>query len=324
MAQNFQNRFRNPFLNQRETPSGNTPNVRRGGIHFTQPHELIMMKQEAARQAQAQEAQFGSPNQVPVPNEANQSVQSRNTIPPQRQPQPMPMQTGANMPMRQNQNQQQNQNRQKNPGTYHDPSVSFEPIDDATMKMIQAVTGKSADMVLPKTENPMPVKTPVKQLDTAAPDQRPGVSQNNQRHPANQPSQIIVDPSKVKLFHGFSQNEMNASIFYQKLSESGGERASIFTKMSRRNRENAGHYVELAKNYGGGDFTPETREIVAPSQLQTAVKLALREEINSLESLNDLFSEMSADNKTAALLQRFIFRKIEDVSRLNMMCSDLR
>jgi hypothetical protein len=295
-----------------------------------QPQQLMNAPMQGNRQ-QPMNAPMQGNRQQPMntPMQGNRQQQRMNSpMQGNRQQQPM------NAPMQGNRQQQpmnapMQGNRQQQPGNTQSrqspqqpavpqpipPEISFEPINEDMMKMIQKN--------MPATQIATPAQ--IQALSPEAPAAAP--SDNNlSAAPLPKDSFPADDADYAAKLGDFIQSEKNAAAFYRHLSELSNSNIhrELFNKISEEDDLLSDRYNDIYHGHKGARF--ETQSAAAPfvSSLPFAegVKIAIQEEYKAIDDLT-AFYEQVQDGQNRAHYNTVRAKKMRDIDLMHAVLADM-
>lgn len=301
MALGFRNNTRYSNNNQGQSPfdtRGRNPQLRGFGTALGQRNTGAGMANSQFSQA------WGQEGAQPM-YQGQQPQQFQNAQQPNQQ-QPFLQQQPNNQNWQQpNQNQQRQQSGRlpsQQPGQqpYSDPSVTFEPLSDDVLKLLGSGQGAAPGAAnSPETPNAAELS---KTADIPAP-----------------PDNIMASEKALKMGQVL-QNEQNSAAFYEHLSKLSSSAKNdrltdLFEQISERSKNRADSFRNTFRKYNGMEFSSVDKPIYKPNNLNEGIKVAIREESNSINEIADLY-DYDIDGRFGRELNAILCRKISDIGRL--------
>jgi len=209
--------------------------------------------------------------------------------------------------------------------------VRYEPLDDATMRLLREnghlppaleppATGQQMQTPpLPQQQSPMPVQAA--QSHSPLPAATPAVPHHTPMMPAPQPFAITPDSQSIaKIIESLVQDERNAHIFYSNLAKiaQGQPMEPALTDIATDSSMYSIKFSQMLSKQFGNNFEPAEKEINTGLGFKESLALALEEEHKSLRALTELLEKV-ANPETEKAIQRVINKKIVNYSQLERL-----
>ena len=213
--------------------------------------------------------------------------------------------------------------------------VRFEPLDDETKAALKKLglsgpAPKPADsppaQPQPKTQpQPLPAQ-PQPKTQPQSPPARPQPNIQPQSPPDQQqsktqpqpPSESFAalpehPPESIALLERLIQNERNAAVYYQYLSEIApvNEFKDALQEITRDCENRRGQFSEILKNLNGQEFEPKNTPINTAVEFNQGVDIAFMEERKVLEAMAELIDKFgSSEEKNAYIMQNMLNKRM--------------